>query len=143
MPAVATYLLLEAFYLVRRKRGITDDVPEGARRRFTRAGRLLAGGWCAHYLPFFAIQRALFLHHYLPCVCFGAMLSPVVAEHLLVEVLRLPPRAHAAASVAVVAAMVHTYVALRPLSHGLPLGNEAMAALQWRAGWDIINDVQP
>ena len=142
LPAVALWLILETWYLLRRQRGITTDVARAAYARFTRAGRLLAGGWAAHFVPFLLVNRALFLHHYLPAVCFGAMLSATITEHVVVDVLQ-SRRAHAACAAVLVAATAQAYRTLLPVVMGWPLDAKGMAELQWRPGWDIINDVRP
>lgn len=35
-----------------------------------------------NYLPFFLMEKTLFLYHYLPAVTFQILLIPVVLQHL-------------------------------------------------------------
>ncbi|CAK8696913.1 unnamed protein product [Clavelina lepadiformis] len=37
-------------------------------------------GWCLHYLPFFAMSRVLFFHHYFPAHVFACMLSGTLLD---------------------------------------------------------------
>lgn len=45
------------------------------------AGGLCVGGWAVNYLPFFLMEKTLFLYHYLPAVTFQILLIPVVLQH--------------------------------------------------------------
>lgn len=38
------------------------------------AGVLCAGGWAVNYLPFFMMEKTLFLYHYLPALTFQILL---------------------------------------------------------------------
>ncbi|GFQ91933.1 protein O-mannosyl-transferase 2 [Trichonephila clavata] len=40
-------------------------------------------GWALHYLPFFAMSRVLYFHHYFPALIFNSMLSAVILNYLL------------------------------------------------------------
>lgn len=50
--------------------------------RWVLAGALCAGGWAVNYLPFFLMEKTLFLYHYLPALTFQILLLPVVLEHV-------------------------------------------------------------
>jgi dolichyl-phosphate-mannose--protein O-mannosyl transferase len=39
------------------------------------AGVWLFTGWILHYLPFWAMGRVLYFHHYFPAVIFNSMLT--------------------------------------------------------------------
>lgn len=39
------------------------------------AGAWLFAGWVLHYLPFWAMGRVLYFHHYFPAVIFNSMLT--------------------------------------------------------------------
>jgi len=41
--------------------------------RLVEGRRYLLALWAAHYLPFFAMERELFLHHYLPALYFSVL----------------------------------------------------------------------
>lgn len=45
------------------------------------AGALCTGGWALNYLPFFLMERMLFLYHYLPALTFQILLLPIVLQH--------------------------------------------------------------
>lgn len=43
--------------------------------RSLRASLWLFGGWLLHYLPFYAMGRVLYFHHYFPALVFNSMLA--------------------------------------------------------------------
>lgn len=49
--------------------------------RSMNAGVWLFTGWILHYLPFWAMGRVLYFHHYFPAVIFNSMLTG--NEHVL------------------------------------------------------------
>lgn len=56
--------------------------PAGAWQLWVSAGGLCLGGWAVNYLPFFLMEKTLFLYHYLPALTFQILLIPVVLQHL-------------------------------------------------------------
>nr|XP_034968517.1 protein O-mannosyl-transferase 1 isoform X2 [Zootoca vivipara] len=78
--ATAAYVALFLWYLLRRRRNICD-IPEEAWWQWVSAGGLCVGGWAMNYLPFFLMEKTLFLYHYLPALTFQILLIPVVLQH--------------------------------------------------------------
>nr|XP_033714785.1 protein O-mannosyl-transferase 1 isoform X2 [Tursiops truncatus] len=79
--ATLVYALLFIWYLFRRRRRVCD-LPEDCWLRWALAGALCAGGWAVNYVPFFMMEKTLFLYHYLPALTFQILLLPVVLEHV-------------------------------------------------------------
>ncbi|KAM9083562.1 protein O-mannosyl-transferase 1 isoform 3-T7 [Megaptera novaeangliae] len=79
--ATLVYALLFVWYLLRRRRRVCD-LPEDCWLRWALAGALCAGGWAVNYVPFFLMEKTLFLYHYLPALAFQILLLPVVLEHV-------------------------------------------------------------
>ncbi|KAJ1901835.1 Protein O-mannosyltransferase 2, partial [Coemansia sp. S17] len=42
-------------------------------REYIDGAMILWGGWALHYLPFFAMGRVTYIHHYLPALYFGIL----------------------------------------------------------------------
>lgn len=59
--------------------------------RWVLAGVLCVGGWAVNYLPFFLMDKTLFLYHYLPALTFQILLLPVVLQHLSDHLCRYGP----------------------------------------------------
>lgn len=56
--------------------------------QLVQAGTVCTGGWAVNYLPFFTMEKTLFLYHYLPALTFQILLIPVVLEHIHTHILR-------------------------------------------------------
>ncbi|XP_012576779.1 PREDICTED: protein O-mannosyl-transferase 1 isoform X2 [Condylura cristata] len=138
--ATLAYLLLFLWYLLRRRRGI-HDLPEGAWLRWVLAGTMCAGGWAVNYLPFFMMEKTLFLYHYLPALTFQILLLPVLLQHISEHLCRSRPQRSLfhALVVAWFSAACHVFNTLRPLTYGdKPLSPSELKALRWRESWDIL-----
>lgn len=49
-----------------------------------RASMWLFSGWVLHYLPFWAMGRVLYFHHYFPALIFNSMLTGKNSVHIFV-----------------------------------------------------------
>jgi len=56
--------------------------PADAWQLWVSAGQICVGGWVVNYLPFFLMEKTLFLYHYLPALTFQILLIPIVLQHL-------------------------------------------------------------
>ncbi|EGV60048.1 Dolichyl-phosphate-mannose--protein mannosyltransferase 4 [Yamadazyma tenuis] len=76
---LAVYLGLLLADQVTRRRNIHLLNKKAQSRLYNTLGFLFIG-WCAHYLPFFLMNRQKFLHHYLPAHLIAALFSGGLAE---------------------------------------------------------------
>ncbi|XP_027001461.2 protein O-mannosyl-transferase 1 [Tachysurus fulvidraco] len=138
--ALLVYVFLFLTYLLRRRRKI-EDIPEASWEQLVLVGVVCSGGWAVNYLPFFLMEKTLFLYHYLPALTFQILQIPVVVEHLYTYTLRSPVYQKAFVGV-ILAALCSVYICYRtfiPLTYGQPeLTSEQLNALQWRDSWDIL-----
>ncbi|XP_065428486.1 protein O-mannosyl-transferase 1 isoform X4 [Chrysemys picta bellii] len=138
--ATLVYVCLFLWYLLRRRRKICD-IPEDAWRLWVSAGGLCVGGWAVNYLPFFMMEKTLFLYHYLPALTFQILLIPVVLQHLTDHLCRsqLPKNAFSALMVAWFSSIYLVYRTFSPLTYGEPtLSAAELRALRWKDSWDIL-----
>lgn len=138
--ATVLYALLFFWYLLRRRRNICD-LPEDCWLRWVLAGALCVGGWAVNYLPFFLMDKTLFLYHYLPALTFQILLLPVVLQHVGDYLCRSQVQSglFGALVVAWYAAACHVFNALRPLTYGdRSLSPSELRALRWKDSWDIL-----
>ncbi|KAL0269207.1 UNVERIFIED_CONTAM: hypothetical protein PYX00_007014 [Menopon gallinae] len=77
------YCAMLVFYILRRRRKCFD-IPEEEWSRFAEVGHVLAAGYVLHYLPYFFMDRTLFLHHYLPAFVFKTLLLAALYDHVSV-----------------------------------------------------------
>ncbi|XP_063100144.1 protein O-mannosyl-transferase 1 isoform X5 [Cavia porcellus] len=138
--ATATYVLLFLWYLLRRQRDI-HDLPEDVWQRWVLAGALCGGGWAVNYLPFFLMEKTLFLYHYLPALAFQLLLLPLVLQHTWDHLCRTQVQRGVFSALVVTwySAACHVSNMLRPLTYGdRPLSPGELLALHWRDSWDIL-----
>ncbi|ODQ82919.1 glycosyltransferase family 39 protein [Babjeviella inositovora NRRL Y-12698] len=81
---IVVYLGLMAADQLTRRRNI-QALSERARFRLYDTMAFLFVGWCAHFLPFFLMNRQKFLHHYLPAHLIAALLAAGVLEFLFTD----------------------------------------------------------
>ena len=123
-------MLLDAIAM---RRGIDTAMDDSARRRLFFTGGFFLGGWALHYLPFFIMGRALFLHHYLPALMFTFMVSGTVFDFAT----RFETKGiRTVMATSVVAALGLSFYYFSPLTYGLPLGPEQVEARRLLPGWD-------
>ncbi|XP_034871472.1 protein O-mannosyl-transferase 1 isoform X3 [Mirounga leonina] len=138
--ATLVYALLFLWYLLRRRRSIRD-LPEDSWLRWVLAGALCAGGWAVNYLPFFLMEKTLFLYHYLPALTFQILLLPVVLQHISDHLCRSPllRSLFSGLVVAWYSCACHVFNTLRPLTYGdRSLSPSELKGLRWKDSWDIL-----
>ncbi|KAI1900506.1 hypothetical protein AGOR_G00050630 [Albula goreensis] len=137
---LAVFAALFLWYLLRRQRKITD-IPEGTWRQLTQVGVVCGGGWAVNYLPFFIMEKTLFLYHYLPALSFKILLLSAVLEHLHTDILRYPSHRYVLDGLlaAGIFSVYLSYRAFSPLTYGQPeLSSDELASLHWKDTWDIL-----
>ena len=123
-------------HAIRGQRRLASVVSDRQQTAFLRACFWLCGGWAAHYVPFLLMNRRLFMHHYLPAVCFGGMCAGVLLEHVVLHCFRAPQTWGCLAWALGVAAAT-AFFHLSPLAYGMPTSNEALDGMELRPSWGI------
>lgn len=138
--AVLVYIILAVFYLLRRRRHYYDlDI--GTWTHFVKIGRVLLIGYFLHYIPYFFVDRTLFLHHYLPALIFKCLLTAAVIEHI--DILS---RNHRIVRIIYyffvccwASAVLWVFRKFCTLSYGVtPLSAVDVLKLRWKNSWDFI-----
>ncbi|CAG9854967.1 unnamed protein product [Phyllotreta striolata] len=80
-----TYIILLIVYLLRRRRQCYD-LPPFVWSQFQKTGEIFLTGYLIHYLPYFFVDRTLFLHNYLPAYAFKTLLLVATLEHIYTAV---------------------------------------------------------
>lgn len=94
-----------------------------------------------NYLPFFLMEKTLFLYHYLPAVTFQILLIPVVLQHLGDHLCRsvLLKSMLSALIVAWFSSVYFVYCTFSPVTYGQPaLSPTELRALRWKDTWNIL-----
>ena len=48
-------------------------------------------GWAIHYVPFWAMGRVLYFHHYFPALLYSSMLTAIIVDFVLSRVVAFIP----------------------------------------------------
>lgn len=117
----------------------------GANLTIDRYGGFMFLQWFFHFLPFFGMQRQLFLHHYFPALYFAILLLGLLTQTALdtlgalsVRVLGYKPRKMERTLLFIAtAAVVITFIRFAPLGYGFPMTKTQCTRLKWLARWDF------
>ncbi|KAJ1521671.1 hypothetical protein ONE63_003316 [Megalurothrips usitatus] len=140
---ILMYSALLVWYLLRRRRACYD-LQDEAWEQFVSIGEVLFAGYLVHYLPFFLMDRTMFLHHYLPACVFKVLLLAALIEHLyllLREQLNLKFVAAAFQLIILVWLLIMLWVFRKfsVLSYGTTaLSVNDVLSLRWRWSWHLI-----
>lgn len=141
--ALLVYVGLLVFYLLRRRR-LCFDLSPGDWTTFQEAGQLFFVGYLLHFLPYFFVERTLFLHNYLPAFLYKIMLLCFVVEHLAIVLGRVIRSMvllaiYKAAVVFWLCAIVWVFQQFLVLSYGTTrLTADDVIRLRWKDTWDFI-----
>ncbi|KAI9258774.1 O-mannosyltransferase [Phascolomyces articulosus] len=81
---VAVYAGVMLADTLARRRGV-EPIDEPLRNRFISSAGLFLILWLTHYIPFFAMGRSLFLHHYLPAATCNYLLLGAVFQFMFID----------------------------------------------------------
>ncbi|XP_026726987.1 protein O-mannosyltransferase 1 [Trichoplusia ni] len=141
--SVLLYSGFLVLYAIRQRRACTD-LPPMALQKFYDAGCILFLGYWIHYLPYFFMDRTLFLHHYLPAYIFKILLLAYVIDHLyyiiqLREKTRPITNIFTLCIVIWLAYIVITFKKFSVLNYGnIDLTEHDLLNLRWKDTWDFI-----
>ncbi|KAJ7180678.1 glycosyltransferase family 39 protein [Mycena filopes] len=87
--ALSIYVGILGADLLARRRGL-DPIPDPVRNRLWNSAGFFMLIWGVHYVPFFLMNRQLFIHHYLPSHLASAMIAGAVLSFILSETVNYP-----------------------------------------------------
>lgn len=146
--SILLYAALLAIYLLRRRRQCYD-IDEATWTQFIRCGEILFVGYFVHFLPYFFVEKTLFLHNYLVALIFKIMLLCFVIEHLYILIgkalrLQMLSKYYCIAIVVWLAGVLVVFKWFSVLTYGsLDIGGKPVSAddivpLRWKDTWDFI-----
>lgn len=141
--SVIIYSIFLGLYAIRQRRNCID-LPPKALEKFYDAGWILFLGYWIHYLPYFFLDRTLFLHHYLPAYVFKILLLSYVIDHTyFVMQLREKTRPLVNAFIICIAIwlayVILTFKKFSVLNYGnMDLTESDLMNLRWKDTWDFI-----
>lgn len=130
--AVVLYAALRGLLFIRDKRGYKDDF-KGVREYYELSGGFFFMGWCYHYLPFFLMNRQLFLHHYLPALYFAILLLAVTFD---LACRFMPNRFRLLSMILIASTAIYVYRSYSPLTYGSEWTKSECESSKVLSTWD-------
>ncbi|XP_068081927.1 protein O-mannosyl-transferase 2 isoform X2 [Anabrus simplex] len=145
---LGVFFLVYFYHSIQEQRGyeVLPQVRE-ARKQFATACSWLFLGWALHYLPFWAMGRVLYFHHYFPALLFSSMLTGVILNYLLESLTSLLFESLASTVYhwligVIFAGLVFSFYLFSPLAYGMtgPSASDpqsSMFGLRWLETWEF------
>ncbi|XP_063853817.1 protein O-mannosyl-transferase 2-like isoform X3 [Scylla paramamosain] len=151
LAALLLFLFLRLHFAYLCKRGSlcspADVGMEARRDRTLGACGWLALAWALHYLPFYAMGRILYFHHYFPALLFSSMLTGVILDYLFESLPGLVPRYLATTVYPTLTGLFYSTLAysfylFSPLAYGMhnlepDWENHTIHKMRWLDTWEF------
>lgn len=140
---LVVYTTLLIIYLLRRRR-MCFDLNEIEWKQFKFAGEFLLTGYLMHYLPYFFVERTLFLHHYFPAFIYKILLLCYLIEHIQIILkknvnFKLLLYLYKMFLFLWLCSIIFVYIKFTVLCYGTTkLTVDDIISLRWRDTWDFI-----
>jgi len=111
-------------------------------------------GWAIHYVPFWAMGRVLYFHHYFPALLYSSMLTAIIVDFVLSRVVSFIPISdlswgknaqqimyHGILG-AYLSGLAYSFRLFSPLAYGMDetpgsLANSSVHHLKWIESWEF------
>ena len=133
LVSVLLYAGIRVLLILRAQRGYKDFTHTTV-VQYDRICGFLAAAYAAHYVPFFLMKRQLFLHHYLPALYIGILLTAAVYDLLSS---RLRPMVRLYVTLAMGAWALYEFSRYAPLTYASRWTNEACGSAIRLKTWDF------
>lgn len=133
LVSVLLYAAIRLLLVLRAQRGYKDFTHTTV-VQYDRVCGFLAAAYAAHYVPFFLMKRQLFLHHYLPALYIGILLTAALYD---LASSRLRPMVRLYVTLAVGVWAVYEFSRYAPLTYASRWTNEACGNAIRLKTWDF------
>ena len=127
-----------AWYAVRWQRGY-DPLKFTEIEHIHYAGAYPLAGWFLHYLPFVAMARVTYVHHYYPALYFAILVMGFVVDWVTRPLSRKSRAAEWAVYGVLYAGVVGLFVLFRAVVFGMQGSNQQWRHLKWFEKWRIAD----
>lgn len=100
----------------------------------SRSSGFLFVGWAVHYIPFFFMDRELYLHHYLPALYFSVLLFTTFFD---LAITGASFSRKMIVSGLLIMLVLWSFSKFYPLSYGSQMSDVSCKSLKWKKKWDI------
>ena len=90
---LALFLVLYLIQSIKEQRGYVETNSKITKRKIQTLNSCvwLFTGWALHYIPFWAMGRVLYFHHYFPAQLYASMLTGVIFDFIITTVSEILP----------------------------------------------------
>ena len=90
---LALFLVLYLIQSIKEQRGYDETNSMITKRKIQTLNSCvwLFTGWALHYIPFWAMGRVLYFHHYFPAQLYASMLTGVIFDFIITTVSEMLP----------------------------------------------------
>lgn len=127
--------MLFLWYLVRWQRGY-DEMKQQDIDQFHYAGLYPVLGWFLHYVPFIAMARVTYVHHYYPALYFAILTFGFVFDHFTRP---LATGVRWGVSSVMYALVIGVFVLFSPTSFGMEGPSSQWSYLKWLSTWKVTD----
>lgn len=127
--------LLVIWYLIRWQRGY-DELKQSEIDQIHYAGLYPVLGWFLHYVPFVAMARVTYVHHYYPALYFAILVFGFCADWMLRNQVKTLQYAIYGVLYALTIAL---YIFFMPISWGMEGPNREYSRLKWFDSWRVTD----
>ncbi|EIW66678.1 dolichyl-phosphate-mannose-protein mannosyltransferase [Tremella mesenterica] len=131
--AIVLYLGMRSLLVLRQKRGFRD-LYQPKIAFYDEVCSFLIIAWALHYLPFYLMQRQLFLHHYLPALYFSILLFCAAFDY---ATSKMRPRTRIQVAAVFLVLVIWSYAHFSPLTYGEPWTRGKCEKGKWLKTWDF------
>ncbi|XP_050293965.1 protein O-mannosyl-transferase 2 [Anthonomus grandis grandis] len=139
------FLIMFLISAIKLQRGYIKSFSEPQKQKLKACAWLFAG-WLLHFVPFWAMGRVLYFHHYFPALLFSSMITGIIIDYLLEELPKLYRyHSHTIYHITfgiVLSVIVYSFYLFVPLAYGMsgPSASEknsTMYGLKWMNSWEF------
>ena len=127
-----------AWYLVRWQRGY-DELKPSDIDQIHYAGLYPVVGWFLHYLPFVAMARVTYVHHYYPALYFAILTMGFVVDWMTRPLARKDKRLEWAVYGVLYMLVIGLFMLFRAVVFGMEGDNKQWRHLKWFEKWRITD----
>ncbi|KAF7269385.1 hypothetical protein GWI33_017588 [Rhynchophorus ferrugineus] len=143
---IILFLMIFTLNAIKLQRGYIKSFTEPHKMKLKACAWLFIG-WLLHYVPFWAMGRVLYFHHYFPALLFSSMITGIIIDYLLDEIPMLFGEQSSKTMYHVIfgsilSIIVYSFYLFAPLAYGMsgPSSNEhnsTMYGLKWLDTWEF------
>lgn len=127
-----------AWYLVRWQRGF-EELKQADIDHIHYSGLYPVLGWILHYLPFVAMARVTYVHHYYPALYFAILTAGFVINWATRPLARMSPAIEWGVYLVMYSIIIGLFILFRAIVFGMEGDSKQWSHLKWFSTWRITD----